>query len=36
MPNFIPGRQDGKPVAVWYTIPISFKLQGEPQKQDGE
>ena len=36
MPNFIPGRQDGKPVAVWYTIPISFKLQGEPQKQEGE
>jgi len=28
MPNFTPGRQDGKPVAVWYTIPISFKLQG--------
>ena len=27
MPNFIPGRQDGKPVAVLYTIPISFKLQ---------
>ena len=34
MPNFIPGRQDGKPVAVWYTIPISFKLQGKPQPQD--
>ncbi|MBR3729184.1 MAG: M56 family metallopeptidase [Muribaculaceae bacterium] len=31
MPNFTPGRQDGKPVAVWYTIPISFKLQGKPQ-----
>ena len=30
MPNFIPGRQDGKPVAVWYTIPISFKLQNKP------
>ena len=36
MPNFIPGRQHGKPVAVWYTIPISFKLQGKPQKQEGE
>ncbi len=36
MPNFIPGRQHGKPVAVWYTIPISFKLQGKPQKQDAE
>ena len=32
MPNFIPGRQDGKPVAVWYTIPISFKLQGKPEQ----
>ncbi len=29
MPNFIPGRQDGKPVAVWYTLPIVFKLQGD-------
>jgi protein TonB len=36
MPNFVPGRQDGKPVAVWYTIPISFKLQGKPQPQDPE
>ena len=36
MPNFIPGCQDGKPVAVWYTIPISFKLQSKPQKQEGE
>ena len=36
MPDFIPGRQDGKPVAVWYTIPISFKLQGKPQPQDPE
>ena len=33
MPKFTPGRQDGKAVAVWYTLPISFKLQGEPQKQ---
>ena len=36
MPNFIPGRQDGKPVAVWYTLPISFKLQSKPQPQDGK
>ena len=34
MPNFIPGRQDGKPVAVFYTIPISFKLQSKPQQQE--
>ena len=36
MPTFIPGRHNGKAVAVWYTIPISFKLQSKPQKQDGE
>ena len=35
MPDFTPGRQDGKPVSVWYTLPISFKLQddgNEPQQ----
>ena len=36
LPNFIPGRQDGEPVAVWYTIPVSFKLQSEPSKPEGE
>ena len=36
MPTFIPGRHNGKAVAVWYTIPISFKLQSKPQKQEGE
>ena len=29
LPKFIPGRQDGKAVAVWYTLPITFKLQGD-------
>ena len=29
MPNFTPGQQDGKPVSVWYTLPISFKLQDD-------
>ena len=33
MPKFTPGRQDGKDVAVWFTLPISFKLQGDPEKQ---
>ena len=33
MPKFTPGRQDGKAVAVWYTLPISFKLQGDSPKQ---
>jgi protein TonB len=28
LPNFIPGKQNGHPVNVWYTLPITFKLQG--------
>ena len=28
LPNFTPGRQNGRPVSVWYTLPIQFKLQG--------
>jgi len=27
LPRFEPGKQDGKDVSVWYTIPITFKLQ---------
>lgn len=27
LPRFIPGRSNGHPVAVWYTIPINFRLQ---------
>jgi TonB family protein len=30
LPKFEPGRQDGEAVAVWYTLPINFKLQGNP------
>jgi len=26
LPDFIPGEQNGKKVAVWYTLPITFKL----------
>ena len=26
MPRWIPGTQDGKPVNVEYTLPITFKL----------
>ena len=33
LPKFEPGRQDGEAVAVWYTLPISFKLQSKPQPQ---
>ena len=29
LPKFIPGRQNGQVVAVWYTLPITFKLTKE-------
>ena len=35
MPKFEPGRIKGEPVAVWYTLPVAFKLQSKPQ-QAGE
>ena len=28
LPKFTPGRQDGQPVAVWYTIPVTFRASG--------
>ena len=28
LPNFIPGKMTGQPVNVWYTLPVTFKLQG--------
>lgn len=28
LPDFIPAKLDGNPVASWYTLPISFKLSG--------
>ena len=28
LPKFNPGRQNGQPVNVWYTLPINFKLRG--------
>ena len=31
LPDFIPGRQNGQAVAVWYTLPVTFKLKGEGQ-----
>mgnify|MGYP001199901704 FL=1 len=27
MPKWIPGKQDGKPVRVWFLLPINFTLQ---------
>lgn len=32
MPNWKPGKQRGKTVNVQYTVPITFKLQGEKKK----
>lgn len=26
MPRWIPGRQNGRPVSVWFTLPVSFRL----------
>ena len=26
LPKFTPGRQNGQPVRVWYTLPVKFKL----------
>ena len=28
LPKFTPGRQNGQPVSAWYTLPVTFKLQG--------
>ena len=28
LPQFIPGKMNGQAVNVWYTLPITFKLQG--------
>ncbi len=28
LPNFIPGKMNGQPVNVWYTLPVNFRLQG--------
>lgn len=30
LPSFKPGRQGGKPVAVWYMVPITFALNPKP------
>ena len=27
MPNWIPGKQNGEPVRVKYTVPVTFRLQ---------
>ena len=32
LPKFIPGRQNGQAVAVWYTLPVTFKLPRKGNK----
>ena len=34
MPNWTPGTQNGKPVNVKYTVPITFRLQGNDKPKD--
>lgn len=36
MPNWMPGKQNGEPVRVKYTVPITFKLQGNDVKAKEE
>ena len=33
MPKWKPGSQSGKPVSVYFTLPISFKLNSEVEKK---
>lgn len=28
LPKFVPGKMNGHPVNVWFTLPVTFKLQG--------
>jgi len=32
LPKFIPGKQEGKNVSVWYILPVTFKLDNHVQK----
>lgn len=34
LPKFIPGRQNGQPVDMWYTLPIRFRIK--PPKTDNQ
>lgn len=33
MPNWTPGKQRGQDVAVKYTVPVTFRLQGKTENQ---
>ena len=34
MPKWIPGKQNGKEVDVYYSLPVTFKLEGSPPISD--
>lgn len=34
LPAFTPGKVNGKPVSVWYTLPVMFKLTGNNEQSD--
>lgn len=36
LPKFIPGKENGEPVRVWFSMPLTFKLQGEPSRKNSE
>lgn len=36
LPRFNPGMMNGKPVSVWYTLPIRFRLSSPAPEQSGE
>ncbi len=36
MPKWIPGRQNGEAVAMKYTLPITFRLQGDENEEKAE
>lgn len=36
MPNWHPAMQNGKPVAVYYNLPINFRLEGKKKELEGE
>jgi len=36
LPDFIPGKVNGKPVSVWYTLPISFRLSDDKDERQSK
>lgn len=36
LPKWTPGVLDGENVNVWYTLPINFKLQGDPREAESQ